>query len=209
MRRVISLLSILLFVLPLSSAPFVFETTGTEGDIKFEGGEATELVTWDLTNLSIKGEKTFWFKDSSGADLPDGGPIDLEPTLRDGQFVGYGEFSFNWRIISLDSMNVSLYLGGPMTSDTNQSLDWILKWDDPKATGDNVPESVLGTIGETITGSGYGKTGRIEVVDHNPEKTGILSESSISIECITDNILKTDFSTFSGYVYVYVDGGGN
>lgn len=207
MRRVISLLSILLFVLPLSSAPFVFETMGADGNVKFEGGEATELVTWDLANLSIKGEKTFWFKDSSEADLPDGGTIDIAPTLRDGQFVGYGQFSFNWRIISLDSMKVSLYLGGPMVSDTNQSLDWILKWDDPKTTGDNVPESVLGTIDEA--GSGYGDNGRIEVVDHNPEKTGILSESSISIECITDNILKTDFSTFSGYVYVYVDGGGN
>ena len=188
MKRVIAL--IILIILPVALfAVFEWDSESASGD--FTGGETSMKVTWDLTDLEIKAEHSYWFTQDGVTTTT----AVLIPGVDDGDFVGLGTVVFNWEITSLYGEEVALYLDGPMTSSDGEMLDWTLSW--TTGTGDTAYESVLG-------GDGYGKENAIGIAEHDPLFEGITTSGSVSIECRTGKILQTSFDDYTGHVYVLV-----
>lgn len=192
MKRVIVLIILLAFPVMLFA---VFEWNSESAVSDFEGGSENATITWDLTDLEIATENSYWFTQ----DGQQTNTAVLKPGVDNGKFIGLGTIEFNWKIRSLYGQTLSLYLGGPMTSPEGNELNWSLGW--KSGTGEETIENILG-------GNGYGKEHAIEIAEHNPFTGGITTNGSVSIECRTGEILQTLFEDYFGYVYVYISNGG-
>ena len=192
MKRVIVLIILLAFPVMLFA---VFEWNSESAVSDFEGGSENATITWDLTDLEIATENSYWFTQ----DGQQTNTAVLKPGVDNGKFIGLGSIEFNWKITSLYGQTLSLYLGGPMTSAEGNELNWSLGW--KSGTGEETIENILGV-------NGYGKEHAIEIAEHNPFSGGITTNGSVSIECRTGEILQTLFEDYSGYVYVYISNGG-
>ena len=83
MKRVIAL--IILIILPVALFA-VFEWNSESATGAFTGGETSMKVTWDLTDLEIKAEHSYWFTQDEVTTTT----AVLSPGVDDGDFVGHG-----------------------------------------------------------------------------------------------------------------------
>ena len=83
MKRVIALIILIIFPAALFA---VFEWSSESATGAFTGGETSMKVTWDLTDLEIKAEHTYWFTQDGETTTT----AVLSPGVDDGDFVGLG-----------------------------------------------------------------------------------------------------------------------
>lgn len=194
MRRLFLVFVISLFPIWL----YAWSWDSTESDVPAEGlrGEESTLITWNLADLELGVSSSVYFTDADGNNLGNNNSISLIQTADNGNFMGRLTFSVHWKIISFDPVSVYLGLSGPLRgSNSGDSLNWECSW-----MADEISHSVGGTDSTTDYAT------RARVGRHLPSSMGVISEDSSSIEIITEDFSDNAQDSYSGFLYVYIDG---